>query len=155
MGAGEAVRHVDLAEVAALMGSVGEPINPEAWEWYYRVVGDQRCPIVDTWWQTETGAHADHAAAGCDALKPGSAAKPFFGDPPQLVDDKGNVLEGATAGNLCIARLVAGPDAHRLSAITSASCRPTSAPTPASISPVMAAAATRMAITGSPAASTT
>ena len=85
-----------------LLGSVGEPINPEAWEWYYRVVGDSRCPIVDTWWQTETGGIMITPLPGAIAQKPGSATKPFFGVQPQLVDNDGNVLDGATDGNLCI-----------------------------------------------------
>ncbi len=86
-----------------LLGSVGEPINPEAWEWYYRVVGDNRCPIVDTWWQTETGGILITPLPGATKLKPGSATRPFFGIVPQLVDAEGKVLEGAGAGNLCIA----------------------------------------------------
>jgi acetyl-CoA synthetase len=86
-----------------LLGSVGEPINPEAWEWYYRVVGDNRCPIVDTWWQTETGGILITPLPGATALKPGSATNPFFGVVPQLVDADGKVLEGAATGNLCIA----------------------------------------------------
>ncbi len=85
-----------------LLGSVGEPINPEAWEWYYRVVGDSRCPIVDTWWQTETGGILITPLAGAIDLKPGSATLPFFGVQPQIVDAEGKVLEGATEGNLCI-----------------------------------------------------
>lgn len=85
-----------------LLGSVGEPINPEAWLWYHRVVGDSRCPIVDTWWQTETGGILISPLPGAIAQKPGSATKPFFGVQPQLVDAEGNVLEGATSGNLCI-----------------------------------------------------
>jgi acetyl-CoA synthetase len=85
-----------------LLGSVGEPINPEAWEWYHRVVGEDRCPIVDTYWQTETGATMMTPLPGAHALKPGAASKPFFGVQPQLVDEKGAVLEGAAAGNLCI-----------------------------------------------------
>lgn len=85
-----------------ILGTVGEPINPEAWEWYYNVVGDSRCPIVDTWWQTETGGHMITPLPGATALKPGSAATPFFGIQPQLVDNDGNPLEGATDGNLCI-----------------------------------------------------
>jgi acetyl-CoA synthetase len=85
-----------------LLGSVGEPINPEAWEWYYRVVGDSRCPIVDTWWQTETGGILITPLPGAIDLKPGSATKPFFGIQPQLVDNEGAVLEGAAEGNLCI-----------------------------------------------------
>ena len=86
-----------------LLGSVGEPINPEAWEWYHRVVGDDRCPIVDTWWQTETGGILITPLPGATALKPGSATRPFFGVQPQIVDAEGRVQEGATEGNLCIA----------------------------------------------------
>jgi acetyl-CoA synthetase len=85
-----------------LLGSVGEPINPEAWEWYHRVVGDDRCPIVDTWWQTETGGILISPLPGATKLKPGSATKPFFGCQPALVDEKGNFLEGAASGNLVI-----------------------------------------------------
>ena len=87
-----------------LLGSVGEPINPEAWEWYWRVVGDGRCPIVDTWWQTETGGAMITPLPGATALKPGSATNPIFGVVPQLVDAEGALLEGATEGNLCIAQ---------------------------------------------------
>ena len=86
-----------------LLGSVGEPINPEAWEWYHRVVGDGRCPIVDTWWQTETGGILITPLPGAIALKPGSATLPFFGVIPQIVDAEGKVLQGAVTGNLCIA----------------------------------------------------
>ncbi|HVY59519.1 MAG TPA: acetate--CoA ligase [Xanthobacteraceae bacterium] len=86
-----------------LLGSVGEPINPEAWEWYHRVVGDGRCPVVDTWWQTETGGILITPLPGAIACKPGSATKPFFGIVPQIVDGSGNVIEGAGEGNLCIA----------------------------------------------------
>ncbi len=86
-----------------LLGSVGEPINPEAWEWYYRVVGDGRCPIVDTWWQTETGGILITPLPGATKLKPGSATRPFFGVIPQIVDADGKVIEGAGSGNLCIA----------------------------------------------------
>ncbi len=85
-----------------LLGSVGEPINPEAWEWYHRVVGDGRCPVVDTWWQTETGGIMITPLPGATRLKPGSATRPFFGIKPELVDAEGKVLEGATSGNLCI-----------------------------------------------------
>jgi len=85
-----------------LLGSVGEPINPEAWEWYYHVVGEGRCPIVDTWWQTETGGHMITPLPGATPLKPGSASMPMFGVKPELVDAEGKVLEGATDGNLCI-----------------------------------------------------
>jgi acetyl-CoA synthetase len=86
-----------------LLGTVGEPINPEAWEWYYRVVGESRCPIVDTWWQTETGGILITPLPGATDLKPGSATRPFFGVRPELVGSDGRVLEGAAAGNLCIA----------------------------------------------------
>jgi acetyl-CoA synthetase len=86
-----------------LLGSVGEPINPEAWEWYYRVVGDDRCPIVDTWWQTETGGILITPLPGATKLKPGSATRPFFGVQPELVDAEGKLLAGAASGNLCIA----------------------------------------------------
>ncbi len=85
-----------------LLGSVGEPINPEAWEWYWRVVGDERCPIVDTWWQTETGGAMITPLPGATNLKPGSASKPMFGVIPQIVDAEGAVLDGATEGNLCL-----------------------------------------------------
>ena len=85
-----------------LLGSVGEPINPEAWEWYYHVVGDTRCPIVDTWWQTETGGIMVTPLPGATDLKPGSASKPFFGVQLALVDGQGNFLEGAAEGNLII-----------------------------------------------------
>ena len=83
-----------------LLGTVGEPINPEAWEWYYHVVGDSRCPIVDTWWQTETGGHLISPLPGAIDMKPGSATKPFFGVQPEIVDEQGNVLEGECSGNL-------------------------------------------------------
>src|SRR3954447_1436492 len=86
-----------------LLGTVGEPINPEAWEWYYQVVGDGRCPIVDTWWQTETGGHMITPLPGATRLKAGSATQPFFGVIPQIVDAEGKVQEGATSGNLVIA----------------------------------------------------
>ncbi|AUN31460.1 acetate--CoA ligase [Niveispirillum cyanobacteriorum] len=85
-----------------LLGSVGEPINPEAWLWYHGVVGDGRCPIVDTWWQTETGGILITPLPGAIGQKPGSATLPFFGVQPQVVDNEGTILEGATEGNLCI-----------------------------------------------------
>ena len=83
-----------------ILGSVGEPINPEAWEWYYNVVGEARCPIVDTWWQTETGGHLITPLPGATNLKPGSASKPFFGIQPAIVDENGKELEGECQGNL-------------------------------------------------------
>lgn len=85
-----------------VMGSVGEPINPEAWEWYYNTIGNARCPIVDTWWQTETGGILISPLPGATALKPGSATRPFFGVQPALVDNMGNLMEGAVDGNLVI-----------------------------------------------------
>ncbi len=85
-----------------LLGTVGEPINPEAWEWYYHVVGDERCPIVDTWWQTETGGILISPLPGATALKPGSATKPLFGIKPAIVDSDGKVLDGVAEGNLVL-----------------------------------------------------
>ena len=85
-----------------LIGTVGEPINPEAWEWYWRTVGDSRCPVIDTWWQTETGAALISPFPGATPMKPGSATRPLPGVHPLLVDAEGKVLEGATSGNLCI-----------------------------------------------------
>ena len=85
-----------------ILGSVGEPINPEAWNWYHNIVGEERCPIVDTWWQTETGGIMITPLPGATDLKPGSATRPFFGIKPELVDGDGKVLEGAASGNLCI-----------------------------------------------------
>jgi len=85
-----------------LLGTVGEPINPEAWEWYYHSVGNARCPIVDTWWQTETGGHMITGVPGAVTMKPGSATRPFFGVIPAIVDNEGNTLEGAAEGNLVI-----------------------------------------------------
>jgi len=87
-----------------LLGTVGEPINPEAWEWYHRVVGERRCPVVDTWWQTETGAIMISPLPGATALKPGSATRPFFGVVPAIVDVEGRILEGEASGNLVITR---------------------------------------------------
>ncbi len=89
-------------ESLRLLGSVGEPINPEAWEWYYNVVGDQRCPIVDTWWQTETGGFMITPLPGATALKPGSASKPFFGVKPNLMDPDGHIMAGEASGALVI-----------------------------------------------------
>ncbi|MEM5502541.1 acetate--CoA ligase [Ahrensia kielensis] len=102
MGAGD--EHVNKASLKSLrtLGSVGEPINPEAWEWYYKTVGKGKSPIVDTWWQTETGGIMISPLPGATALKPGSATRPFFGVQPQLVDNEGGVLDGAIEGNLCI-----------------------------------------------------
>ncbi|MDK2777905.1 MAG: acetate--CoA ligase [Pseudomonadota bacterium] len=87
-------------ESLRLLGSVGEPINPEAWQWYYDVIGEQRCPIVDTWWQTETGGIMITPLPGATDMKPGSATRPFFGVQPALVDNAGMLVEGATEGNL-------------------------------------------------------
>ncbi|PWR20607.1 acetate--CoA ligase [Zavarzinia compransoris] len=103
MREGEALVKTTSRASLRLLGSVGEPINPEAWAWYHKVVGDERCPIVDTWWQTETGGILITPLPGAIALKPGSATLPFFGIAPQVVDAEGKVLEGATEGNLVIA----------------------------------------------------
>ena len=104
IGAGD--KFVEKTNRASLrvLGTVGEPINPEAWEWYHLKVGDRRCPIIDTWWQTETGGHMITPLPGATKLKPGSASRPFFGVVPSLVDSEGNNLEGATDGALCIDR---------------------------------------------------
>jgi acetyl-CoA synthetase len=103
MAAGEEpVKRTD-RKTLKLLGSVGEPINPEAWEWYHRVVGEGRCPIVDTWWQTETGGILITPLPGATDLKPGSAGRPFFGLQPEIVDSAGHVLDGACEGNLVIA----------------------------------------------------
>ncbi len=102
MGAGDEWVKKTSRQSLRLLGTVGEPINPEAWEWYYHVVGEGRCPIVDTWWQTETGGHMITPLPGAHDLKPGSATKPFFGVKPALVDNEGNILEGAAEGNLVI-----------------------------------------------------
>ncbi|MDQ0467992.1 acetate--CoA ligase [Labrys wisconsinensis] len=103
MGSGEEpVKKTSRASLR-LLGSVGEPINPEAWEWYHRVVGDERCPIVDTWWQTETGGILITPLPGATKLKPGSATRPFFGVKPEIVDADGKVQDGPCAGNLVIA----------------------------------------------------
>ncbi len=102
MGAGDDyVTACDLSSIK-LLGTVGEPINPEAWNWYYKVVGKEKCPIIDTWWQTETGGAMITPLPGATVMKPGSATRPFFGVELELVDGDGNVLEGAAEGNLCI-----------------------------------------------------
>lgn len=104
MGQGdEPVKRYERSSLRVL-GSVGEPINPEAWEWYHRVVGDGRCPIVDTWWQTETSGMMITPIAGVTDLKPGSATRPFFGVKPELLDAEGNVVNGAGKGNLVISQ---------------------------------------------------
>jgi acetyl-CoA synthetase len=97
------VRRHDRSSIR-LLGTVGEPINPEAWRWYHESVGERRCPIVDTWWQTETGGIMITTLPGAHDMKPGSAGRPFFGIEPQLVGTEGELLEGAASGNLCIAR---------------------------------------------------
>ncbi len=104
MGAGDEPVKRTSRKSLRILGSVGEPINPEAWNWYHRVVGDGRCPIVDTWWQTETGGILITPLPGATALKPGSATTPFFGVVPEVVDAEGKVLEGACEGNLVISR---------------------------------------------------
>ena len=105
MGAGDEAVKKTSRDSLRILGTVGEPINPEAWEWYHSVVGNGNCPIVDTWWQTETGAHMMTPLPGVNDLKPGSAMQPFFGVSPLLLDDEGNVIEGNPAvGNLAIDR---------------------------------------------------
>ncbi len=103
MRAGDAPVKATSRASLRLLGSVGEPINPEAWEWYYHVVGDGRCPILDTWWQTETGGILITPLPGATDLKPGSATRPFFGIKPEVVDLEGNLLEGPCSGNLVLA----------------------------------------------------
>ncbi len=103
MGAGDDFVKRTSRKSLRILGSVGEPINPEAWEWYYNVVGEKKSPIVDTWWQTETGGILITPLPGATDLKAGSATRPFFGVQPELVDGDGKILEGATSGNLCIA----------------------------------------------------
>ncbi len=102
MGQGDEFVHNTSRKTLRLLGTVGEPINPEAWEWYYHVVGEDRCPIVDTWWQTETGGIMITPLPGAIALKPGSATRPFFGVNPVLLDEKGHEIEGPGSGNLAI-----------------------------------------------------
>ena len=102
MGAGDAHVKKTSRKSLKVLGTVGEPINPEAWEWYFYSVGDGKVPIVDTWWQTETGGILITPLPGATELKAGSATRPFFGVQPQLVDGEGNVIEGAADGNLCI-----------------------------------------------------
>ena len=104
MGAGDDYVKSTSRQSLRVLGSVGEPINPEAWEWYYNLVGDGKCPIVDTWWQTETGGILITPLPGATDLKPGSATRPFFGIEPAIVDDKGNEKEGACEGNLILKR---------------------------------------------------
>ncbi|MBN9038076.1 MAG: acetate--CoA ligase [Rhizobiales bacterium] len=104
MGAGDQWVKKSSRKSLRILGSVGEPINPEAWEWYYNVVGEKRCPVVDTWWQTENGGILIAPLPGATDLKAGSATRPFFGVVPQIVDGDGKVIEGAGSGNLCIAQ---------------------------------------------------
>ncbi len=102
MGQGNELVKKSSRKSLRILGSVGEPINPEAWEWYYHVVGDGRCPIMDTWWQTETGGILITPLAGANSLKPGSATRPFFGINPEIIDADGNIQAGAVSGNLII-----------------------------------------------------
>ena len=102
MGKGDSFVTSTQRSALRILGTVGEPINPEAWQWYYKVVGEERCPIVDTWWQTETGAHLITPLPGATDLKPGSASLPFFGVEPVILNNEGEELEGACEGNLAI-----------------------------------------------------
>jgi acetyl-CoA synthetase len=104
MGAGDELVKKTSRSSLKILGTVGEPINPEAWEWYYSVVGDERCPVVDTWWQTETGGHMITPMPFATELKPGSATKPFFGVEPQVLTETGEVLEGEASGVLVLNR---------------------------------------------------
>ena len=154
MRQGEApVRKHDLSSLKVL-GSVGEPINPEAWLWYHDVVGGGRCPIVDTYWQTETGAVLLCPLPGAMNLKPGSATKPFFGVRPALLENDGTVMEGEGKGNLCFADSWPG-QARTILGDRERFLKTYFARSPAITSPATAHAATRMAITGSRAVSMT
>ncbi len=104
MGAGNELVQKTSRSSLKILGTVGEPINPEAWEWYYSIVGEERCPVVDTWWQTETGGHMITPMPFATELKPGSATKPFFGIEPQVLTESGEVLEGEASGVLVLAR---------------------------------------------------
>ena len=104
MGAGDDLVNKTSRSSLKILGTVGEPINPEAWEWYYNVIGEKRCPVVDTWWQTETGGHMITPMPYATPLKPGSASKPFFGIEPQVLSEKGEVLDGEASGVLVLAR---------------------------------------------------
>jgi len=104
MGAGNELVQKTSRSSLRILGTVGEPINPEAWEWYFHIVGEDRCPVVDTWWQTETGGHMITPMPFATPLKPGSASKPFFGIEPQVVSESGEVLEGEASGILVLAR---------------------------------------------------
>ena len=104
MGAGDDLVYKTSRSSLKILGTVGEPINPEAWEWYYNVIGEKRCPVVDTWWQTETGGHMITPMPYATPLKPGSASKPFFGVEPEVLSEDGKVLEGEASGVLVLAR---------------------------------------------------
>ena len=138
-----------------LLGTVGEPINPEAWMWYHTVIGKERCPIVDTWWQTETGGIMITPLPGVTPTKPGSATRPFFGVVPEIVDKDGKPVPRGEGGYLVIQRPWPGDAAHRLAAIPSATSSSTGSASPASTSRATGRAATPTATTGSWAASTT
>ena len=148
MREGDAYVHKSSRASLRLLGSVGEPINPEAWEWYYRVVGEKRCPIVDTWWQTETGSILIAPLPGATDLKPGSATRPFFGVQPVLLDDKGKEIEGPAAGVLAIK--ASWPSQIR--SIYGDQQRMIDTYFKASIAPVTVPAVMKMGITGLPAA---
>ena len=138
-----------------ILGTVGEPINPEAWLWYYDHVGEQRCPIVDTWWQTETGGILITPLPGATPLKPGSATRPFFGVEPVIVDGDGKRARRALARAISASRAPGPGRCARSSATTGVLSRPISRHFPGSISPATAPGATRTGSTGSPAGSTT
>jgi acetyl-CoA synthetase len=156
MGEGDAfVKRCDRGSLR-ILGSVGEPINPGGWEWYYNNVGDARCPIVDTWWQTETGGILITPLPGARALKPGSATLPFFGVEPALLDDRGpRSWKAPLIGNLVITHVRGRGSCARCTATTSGSSTPTSPCTRACTSPATAPGAMRTVTGGSPAGWTT
>ncbi len=155
MGGGEGPVKKTSRQSLRVLGSVGEPINPEAWEWYYNVVGDRRCSIVDTWWQTETGGILITPLPGATALKPGSATRPFFGVKPQDGRRRGQGAGRRRARAISASPIPGRARCARSTATMSASSRPTSRPIRASTSPATAPGGTPTATTGSPAEWTT
>ena len=150
----EYVKKHDLSSLR-LLGSVGEPINPEAWMWYYENIGGGRCPVVDTWWQTETGAILITPLPGITTLKPGSATKPFPGIEADIVDEEGKSVPLGGGGYIVLAAAVAVDAARHLRSTPNATRKRTGRSSITSISPATAATATKTATTGSWAASTT
>jgi len=147
MGAGNELVQKTSRSSLRILGTVGEPINPEAWEWYYHIVGEDRCPVVDTWWQTETGGHMITPMPFATPLKPGSATKPFFGIEPQVVSESGEVLEGEASGILVLARSWPG-QMRTLTTIMNALWRPIFQPIQVNILPVTELSVIQTVITG-------